>query len=366
MNLSWPHKAARRSAVRVWIVGAAAVAAVGAAALAGPAAGAMASTSAAHTAKHATTTTMSGVSYFIGVKTMLTAKVKGGSLPKGWVKFIDVVGAPDDPQLVGKTLCSAVLSDGVARCPFIFDWGASYRVEALYEGNMSHKPSHAVATVNETWMTTTTTLMVSPDPTAGTPVIFTATVQSSPAPATDILIFFIGDVGCYPHLADGVASCAYTFDAPGTYQVTAEYQGDWTHMQSSSTVYVTVAAPPSPLEQTATTVETADGTDTATAGDQVTLVGTVHADVLAADSDAEYGPPNQDTITFTITGPDGFTATCANVALTGEGNPVNTADCLVTLPTAGAYTVAALFAGDEYAARSAGAAFLTVNAAEAG
>jgi trimeric autotransporter adhesin len=245
MNFSWPHRAAgnatRRRATRVWIVGAAAVAIAGAAALAAP--GAFAATSAAHApAKHATTTTMSGVSGYVGYKMKLTAKVKGGSTPKGWVKFI----------WGHTTLCSATLSNGTASCPHVFGGVGSLRVEALYEGNSTHKTSSAVATVKVMSLPTKATVTASADPTAGKPVTLTAVV--APSAATGHVTFSDagGTLGAPVKVVGGKATLSYTWAAAGTYIVTGLYSGDATHRKSSGTTTVTVVKPP--LNATTTVV----------------------------------------------------------------------------------------------------------------
>jgi large repetitive protein len=241
MSFSWPHRAAgSRRGARIWIVGASAVAVAGAAALAAP--GAFASTSAAHTAKHATTTTMSGVSGNVGSKLKLTAKVKGGSTPTGWVKFI----------YAGKTLCSATLSKGSADCYHVFGGVGSLRVEALYEGNSTHKSSSSVATVKVLALSTKATVTASADPTAGKPVTLTAVV--APSAATGTVTFSVAGVtlGAPVKVSGGKASLAYTWAAAGSYTVTALYSGDATHSKTSGTATVDVAAPP--LNPTTTVV----------------------------------------------------------------------------------------------------------------
>jgi Bacterial Ig-like domain (group 3) len=235
MNISWPNKAAgkaaRRSAARVLAVGATAVTVAGAAAMVAPAMSAMAAT---HTAKHATTTTMSAVSGYVGTKVMLSAKVKGGTLPKGWVKFV----------WGGKTLCSATLSNGTAKCGHVFGGVGSLRVEAKYLGNAAHKPSDGVATVKVLAIKTSVKVTASPaSTTTGKAVTFTAVV--SPSSSAGTVTFWVGATRLgSATVMSGKATFPHTWNADGTYTVTAAYGGNATHAKSSGTTKVTVAAPP--------------------------------------------------------------------------------------------------------------------------
>jgi Bacterial Ig-like domain (group 3) len=234
MNLSWPNraagKAARRSAARAWMVGATVLATAGAVAMAAPA---MASTHSAHTAKHATTTRMSGVSGYVGSTIKLTAKVSGGSTPTGWVKFI-----------WGRDkLCSAKLSHGTAACPHVFGGVGSYRVEAYYEGNSSHKVSSGLATVKVMALPTKATVTASPAAAhTGQTVTFTAVV--APSNATGMVTFYSGATKLNSvKVSGGKASLKHAWAGAGTYTVTAVYGGDAKHAKSSGTTKVTVTAP---------------------------------------------------------------------------------------------------------------------------
>jgi hypothetical protein len=232
MNFSWPPRVAGKSprrGARVWLAGATVVATAGAVAMAVPAMSAMAST---HTA-HATTTKMSGVSGYVGKELKLAAKVTGSS-PTGWVKFL----------YGGKKLCSAPLSKGAMSCDHAFGTVGSYRVEAYYEGNSTHKASSSLATVKVlAWNTTTTVTTTSADPTAGKDVTITATVKSS-SPATGSVTFKDagGTLGTET-LVNGKASLTYAWKAAGTYNVTATYKSNnTTHLGSTGTDSVVVGA----------------------------------------------------------------------------------------------------------------------------
>ena len=227
MNIGWPHrvadKAGRRGAARVWVVGAAVVAVAGAAAMAAP--GAFAAT------KHATTTKMSAVSGKVGSELILTAKVAGGSTPTGWVEFI----------YGGKTLCSAGLSNGIAHCRHAFTSVGSFKVEAYYEGNSTHKVSSGVATVKTVVLPTTTKVTAAGDPFPDETVVLEATVASSTYAATGTVTFSDagGKLGT-AKVSGGKAILDYKWAADGTYKVTGNYSGDSRHSGSSGTTSVVV------------------------------------------------------------------------------------------------------------------------------
>jgi hypothetical protein len=242
MNFSWPNravgKAARRSATRIGIVGVAAVTVAGAAALAAPAMSAMAGT---HTAKHATTTKMSGVSGYVGSKLTLAAKVTG-STPKGTVKFI----------WGHTTLCSATLSNGTAKCGHVFGGVGSLRVEALYTGNATHKASSAVATVKVLAVKTSVKVTASPAAAhTGQSVKLTAVL--TPTASAGTVTFSVGATKLgSAKVVSGKATLTHTWTSAGARTVTAAYGGNATHAKSSGTTKVTVTVPAT--EGTTTTI----------------------------------------------------------------------------------------------------------------
>jgi hypothetical protein len=233
MNLSWPHKAAgkreRRGAARALMVGVTAVAVAGATAMAAP--GAFAATQAAHS-KDATKTTMSAVSGYVGSNIKLAAKVTG-STPKGTVKFI----------WGSKTLCSGTLSNGAAHCNHAFAGVGSFRVEAYYEGNSTHKPSSSVATVKVLAVPTSVKVTASPAATSTNKnVTFTAVLTPSSSAGT--VTFSVGATKLgSATVKSGKATLTHSWGAGGTYTVTAAYGGNATHGKSSGSTKVTVTAP---------------------------------------------------------------------------------------------------------------------------
>jgi hypothetical protein len=325
MNLSWPKRAAgkaeRRGAARLWMVGVTAVAVAGAAAMAAPSA--FAATATAHTAKHATTTKMSGVSGYVGTKLTLAAKVTG-STPKGTVKFI----------WGHTTLCSAALSNGTARCAHVFGGVGSLRVEAYYEGNSTHKVSSATATVKVMALPTKATLTASPAA-VKTDQFFTLTAVVAPTNATGKVTFSVpaGELGIR-NVSGGKASMQLAFTAVGTYTVTAVYGGNATHLKSSATTKVTVTA--APVADATTSAITIDAD-----ADSPTLnwetAGPVEVPFTVTNNVAGGAAP---TGTVTISDPPTIPDQPKDPAFTGctgtltpGADGVSTGECTVNTPT---------------------------------
>jgi large repetitive protein len=319
MNLSWPRrtagKAERRGAARGLMVGVAVVAVAGAAAIAAP--GAFASTAHAP-AKHATTTKMSAVSGYVGSRLTLTAKVTG-STPKGWVKFI----------WDRKTLCSAAVSNGTARCAHVFGGVGSLRVEAYYEGNSAHKVSSGLATVKVMALPTKATVTASPAA-VNTGQVVTLSAVVAPTAATGTVTFSdaAGKLGS-ANVSGGKASLKVAWTAAGTYTVTAAYSGNATHLRSSGTTKVTVTAVP--VTHATTTVIDMNTLNTETAG-PVTVPFTV--------TDNTAGGPAP-TGTVTISDPADIPDQPADPAFTGctgtltpvAGTDYSNGNCQVATPT---------------------------------
>ena len=320
MNLSWPRrtagKAERRGAARGLMVGVAAVAVAGAAVIAAPAA--FASTTAHAPAKHATTTKMSAVSGYVGSRLTLTAKVTG-STPKGWVKF----------TWDRKTLCTAALSNGTARCAHVFGGVGSLRVEAYYEGNSTHKVSSGLATVKVMALPTKTTVTASPAAVdTGQSVTLSAVVAPTAATGTVTFSAAAERLGT-AKVSGGKASVKIPWTVAGIYTVTAAYSGDATHLRSIGTTKVTVTAVPGALA-TSTLIDM-NTLNTETAG-PVTVPFTV-------TDNATGGPAPTGTVTISDPAdiPDqpvdpAFTG-CTGTLTPVAGTDYSTGNCQVATPT---------------------------------
>ena len=182
-------------------------------------------------AKSATTTKLSGVSGYVGSKIMLAAKVTGGSTPTGTVKFVQG----------GKTLCSASLSNGTAKCGHAWGGAGSYKVEAVYAGDSTHNASDGLATVKVTKRPTSVKVTASPaSPIKGHAVKLTGTVTSSTSAAGSVTFYVGGHKLCTAKVSAGRASCTFTWHVAGTYKVTAVYSGNSTHLAATGTTSVKV------------------------------------------------------------------------------------------------------------------------------
>jgi large repetitive protein len=334
MDLRRPHrtagKAARRGAARVLMIGVTTVAVAGAAAMAAPAA--FASTTTAHAVvKHATTTKMSAVSGYVGSELKLTAKVTG-SAPKGWVKFV----------WDRKTLCSAALSNGTARCAHVFGGVGSLRVEAYYEGNSTHKASSGLATVKVMALPTKTTVKASPaSATTGKLVTLSAVVAPTAATGTVTFSDAAGKLGA-AKVSGGKASLKTSWAKAGTYTVAAVYGGNATHLRSSGTTRVTVTAVP--VVHSTTTAITID-TDALSPTLNTVKAGPVMVPFTVTDN-TPGGPAPTGTVTISdpadipdqpvdpaFTGCTDTTAPLVPAGVNAQGEAYSTGECQVATPT---------------------------------
>ena len=333
MDLRRPHrtagKAARRGAARVLMIGVTTVAVAGAAAMAAPAA--FASTATAHAVvKHATTTKMSAVSGYVGSELRLTAKVTG-SAPKGWVKFV----------WDRKTLCSAAVFNGTARCAHAFGGVGSLRVEAYYGGNSTHKASSGLATVKVMALPTKTTVKASlASATTGQLVTLSAVVAPTAATGTVTFSDAAGKLGV-AKVSGGKASLRTSWATAGTYTVAAVYGGNATHLRSSGTTRVTVTAVP--VVHSTTTAITID-TDALSPTLNTVTAGPVMVPFTVTDNTPGGPAP---TGTVTISDPADIPDQPADPAFTGctdttplvpagvnaQGEAYSTGECQVATPT---------------------------------
>jgi hypothetical protein len=175
-----------------------------------------------------TTTKMSTASGQVDSKITLSAKVTGSS-PTGTVKFVQG----------SSTLCSATLSNGTAKCTHTFTAVGSHTVEAMYMGNATHAASHSTVTVTVKKQSTSVKVTAS-NASKGKAVTLTATVKSLTAATGTVTFYVNGHKVGTAKVSGGKASFKYTWNATGTYKVTASYGGNSTHLASKGTVSVKV------------------------------------------------------------------------------------------------------------------------------
>ena len=256
-----------------------------------------------------------------GVAETLTATVtvtQGGGTPTGLVTFTAISTTGTIVQDTANLNTSGVATISLMLAP------GTYSVVATYAGDTNDGGSQSAPlslTINQA--TTTTTLMVSPDPsTYLSPVTFTAVVAGNGAIPTGTVEFFASGtlIGAGTLNTSGVAIVTYANLAIGTYTITAVYEGDVNDAGSTSApVSLTVGKIPTTTDLGSTT--------TGGANPQVDVVATVFGNV---------GPTPTGTVTFTDA-----TATLGTATLDSSG----VATLVLNLPS-GTYAVFAVYSGD--------------------
>ncbi|NMM87629.1 hypothetical protein B2J88_25275 [Rhodococcus sp. SRB_17] len=193
-----------------------------------------------------TTTVLQPVTATVGVATNLSASVM--PFPSaGEVEFIV------DDISVGKV--NVGTGDGVAVLPHTFDTVGTSNVVAKFLGTPGFTDSTSagftvtVKAVEPNREDTTTALGVTGNSNVSTPMTFTATV--APSTANGTIQFKVGNtlIGAPVAVVNGIATGTYTFDAEGTYTVTAVFVGGdgWNDSVSGPTVVgITTATTPGP------------------------------------------------------------------------------------------------------------------------
>ena len=272
-----------------------------------------------------------------GQTLILTANVQGtgSTAPGGTVSFLS-----------GSTpLGSATLSSsGVATLTLTTLAVGTYGVTAQYAGDanfLSSTSAAASVTVSSQPATTTTSLIVFPNPVAtGQTLTLTATVPGSGSTVPAGIVSFLSGstpLGTAALNSSGVATLTLTTLAIGTYSVTAQYSGSASFPSSTSAaVSVTVSSQATTTSLTATP-------NPVTTGQATTLTATVQ------------GPG----------APYGLVSFLNGSTLLGTGtlNSSGVATLTTTLPAAGTFSLTAQYAGDANLLASTSAAVsLTVNA----
>jgi hypothetical protein len=184
--------------------------------------------------KAATTTTYTGA----------TAGAHGASATLS----AHLTGVPDGATVtftftVGSATCSGTVSGGDASCSVTLTdpVGSGYIVKARYAGDGAHLPSSDSKPFTIVSPTTTTHAGPVSPVLAGAGATLSATVD--PAQATGTVTFSSGGATlCSGTLSGGATSCTATFAQPGSYTVTAHYDGDGVYPASSGTTSVLVYA----------------------------------------------------------------------------------------------------------------------------
>jgi hypothetical protein len=286
----------------------------------------------------------------------ITPSVAGSTNPTGHVAFTSTLngGAP-------VVLCAsvAVVTNAnltTAACPSTFAAGGNYTVTASYTGDANFGASSNFL-LQPVGLTTTTTKVVasSSTTTVNQSVTFTSTVTPSITGATNpsgTVAFTYTLGGGVPVTlcansaviqATGVATCKAPLPASGSYSVKATYSGDANFGASFG-----IAAQTVNTTSTATTL--AASPSPSTVNQAVTFTATVTPGIAPF-----IGSTNPSgTVTFTYTLGGGSPVTMCSTVAVNTAAEVTTAVCMVPLPTAGSYTVNAVYSGDANFVTSSG------------
>ncbi|WP_241566231.1 beta strand repeat-containing protein [Prescottella agglutinans] len=246
----------------------------------------------------------------------LTATVSPANAA-GTVQFTDngaPIGAP------------VTVANGVAVLPHSFDSAGTHSIGASFTGAAGFTNSTAAAhDVTVTDPDVQTSLTVQAPATAETGAEVSLSAQVSPANAQGSVQFSVNGapVGAPVTVVNGAASLPHTFDAAGSFAVTATFTGGTGFTNSTAAAQsVTVTDPVVPDTQTTTTVSVPAGAET---GEQVTL------------SAAVAPVPAGGTVQFKV----GGNAVGAPVGVDASGH----ASMPYAFNAAGSYAVSAEFSG---------------------
>ncbi|WP_433764853.1 beta strand repeat-containing protein [Prescottella agglutinans] len=218
------------------------------------------------------------------------------------------------------------VSNGAASLPYTFNAAGSFQVTAEFTGAAGFTNSSAAGqsvTVSDPVQQTELSVTVPATAETGTPVTLSATVTPQNAQGSVQFKIDGSPVGAAVAVSNGVAALPHTFDAAGSFAVTAEFTGAAGFTNSTAAAQsITVTHPAVPDTETTTTVTVSP---TAVTGQQVTL--------SAAVSPA----PSGGTVQFKVAGTD----VGAPVALDGSGH----ASLPYTFNAAGGFAVSAVYSG---------------------
>ncbi|WP_272818791.1 beta strand repeat-containing protein [Prescottella equi] len=169
--------------------------------------------------------------------------------------------------------------NGVATLPHTFTGTGSHSIGASFTGGPGFADASATSSapivVSDPDQSTSLSVTAPATATTGESVDFSATV--SPANAQGSVQFKIGgvDVGAPVAMSGDAASLSHTFNAAGTYAVTAEFSGAAGFTNSSATAQNVTVTDPAPVDVATSTLVGAPGS--ATTGVETTLSVTVQA-----------------------------------------------------------------------------------------
>lgn len=294
-----------------------------------------------------TTTTLSStplaptVDQQVTFTAVVTPAFTGAGTPTGTVTFVD--------NTTSTTLClNSPLTGGIVPpCNFTFLTAGPHSVVATYtsgDTNFTGSPSSADAFVVSKTPTTTTVAALPSPSTVNQAVTFTASITPAVAGATNAggtVTFSYAFNGGAPTTicvaaavtpaAVSTAMCQVPLPAAGTYVVTAQYNGDPNFIAGSGTALQVV-------NSSATTTHLASSGSPSSVNQPVTFTATVTSNTAGATT-----PTGVVTFSYSLNG-GASVLLCSNVSVVEPGG---TSTCLAPLPTAGNYSITAVYSGDQ-------------------
>lgn len=257
----------------------------------------------------------------------------GGGDPTGSVAF----------SANGSILCVDAVVNGQASCPTSFASADTLTLTATYDGDANFSGSKASRPEVVGTAATSTDLVAPATSIVGDTVSFVATVSdlSGGSAPTGTVTFTDGGrilSSCDAASIDaaGVARCEVTYERPGTHDIAATYNGDAARSRSTSAPAVAT------IDLLPTTTDLTASTDTAFAGDPITLTANVGGSGVLTGG-VIFRADNQ---------------IIATVAVDPQGNAALTVTSLV----AGSHSLDALYGGDlSHGSSQSGALGVTIN-----
>lgn len=233
------------------------------------------------------------------------------NIPTGTV---DITGADSNCQIT-------LNPNGWGSCTIIFNSAGTKTIQADYTGDDEHLASSDTEGHTVTLTPTITTIVgiIASPSVRGDDVVVTVTVTGgSTTPTGTVDVDAGGNRNCVITLSNGVGSCTLNFNQLGTFTITANYNGDGTHLPSSDTQNHQVLAGTATPSLTPTITPIPSITPTPTITATPTVTPTAVPVCTAGPGGVTHGPllRSGNTLSMTITNPYGYPLTIGSEFVT--------------------------------------------------